>query len=253
MHVFRDVESELLRSTRAHASRIGRTSGGAIDPQVIRRESAYLRYLSICEAYTDTVLVDLEVQVGPAARGVARVADVPDDLAAALAAEPRAKAMFDILTSQNRFALYHRITSLKTEAARARKIEEYVAMLATEWKFSPDGRTLVASGEAVGLHSAAKYSETPLASRADMEEPELRHIPFGNSGEATDRRRDRGCADFRAIPDQADPERRLVLDTALGHFHVALLEDAQRQQPVGIQHRVQREERQPGDGHSWSA
>jgi hypothetical protein len=59
LHMFRDVESELLHSTREPALRIGRTSHGLIDPQTIRRESTYLRYLSICEAYTDTVLVDL--------------------------------------------------------------------------------------------------------------------------------------------------------------------------------------------------
>ncbi|MEI7056019.1 YdeI/OmpD-associated family protein [Nocardioides sp. CCNWLW239] len=57
-------------------------------------------------------------------------AETPPDLLAAIAAVPEAQAMYDVLTSQNRFALYHRITSLKTEAARARKIEEYVAMLA---------------------------------------------------------------------------------------------------------------------------
>lgn len=57
-------------------------------------------------------------------------AKTPPDLLAAIAAVPEAQAMYDVLTSQNRYALYHRITSLKTEAARARKIEEYVAMLA---------------------------------------------------------------------------------------------------------------------------
>lgn len=36
--------------------------------------------------------------------------EVPDDLAAALAAEPRAAAMFEILTSQNRFAVVYRVT-----------------------------------------------------------------------------------------------------------------------------------------------
>jgi len=57
-------------------------------------------------------------------------AKVPDDLAAALAAEPRAQAMFEILTSQNRFAILHRIANVKREETRRRKIEEYVEMLA---------------------------------------------------------------------------------------------------------------------------
>src|SRR5690606_7710973 len=38
---------------------------------------------------------------------------VPDDLAAALAAEPQAEAMFAILTSQNRYAILHRITTAR--------------------------------------------------------------------------------------------------------------------------------------------
>ncbi|NGN95130.1 hypothetical protein G5C66_20620 [Nocardioides sp. KC13] len=67
-------------------------------------------------------------------------AETPPDLLAAIAAVPEAQAMYDVLTSQNRFALYHRITSLKTEAARARKIEEYVAMLARHETIHPQKR-----------------------------------------------------------------------------------------------------------------
>lgn len=67
-------------------------------------------------------------------------AETPSDLLAAIAAVPEAQAMYDVLTSQNRFALYHRITSLKTEAARTRKIEEYVAMLARHETIHPQKR-----------------------------------------------------------------------------------------------------------------
>jgi uncharacterized protein YdeI (YjbR/CyaY-like superfamily) len=55
---------------------------------------------------------------------------VPDDLLAAIEASPRARATFDTLNNQNRFALGFRLGSLKTEAARARRVAEYVAMLA---------------------------------------------------------------------------------------------------------------------------
>ena len=55
---------------------------------------------------------------------------VPEDLAAAVAAVPEAQAMFDVLTSQNRFALIHRLGAVKRAETRARKIEEFVAMLA---------------------------------------------------------------------------------------------------------------------------
>ncbi|WP_028924398.1 YdeI/OmpD-associated family protein [Pseudonocardia acaciae] len=54
---------------------------------------------------------------------------VPDDLAAALAANPRASAMFDILTSQNRYAILHRLGDAKRPETRARRLGEFVAML----------------------------------------------------------------------------------------------------------------------------
>ncbi|WP_428150620.1 YdeI/OmpD-associated family protein [Brevundimonas sp.] len=59
-----------------------------------------------------------------------RGAEVPDDLQAAIDAEPKAKALFDVLTSQNRFALIHRTNALRTEAGRKKKIIDLVAMLA---------------------------------------------------------------------------------------------------------------------------
>ncbi|NMO91418.1 YdeI family protein [Actinomycetospora sp. TBRC 11914] len=54
---------------------------------------------------------------------------VPDDLAAALAASPEAAAMFERLTSQNRYAILHRLGQLKRAQTRERRIGEYVAML----------------------------------------------------------------------------------------------------------------------------
>lgn len=55
---------------------------------------------------------------------------VPEDLLAAIAANPDAQAMFDVLTSGNRFALIHRLGSVKRAETRERKITEFVAMLA---------------------------------------------------------------------------------------------------------------------------
>ena len=57
---------------------------------------------------------------------------VPDDLAAAIAADPAAQAMFDVLTRTNRYALVHRLGSVKRAATRERKITEFVAMLARQ-------------------------------------------------------------------------------------------------------------------------
>lgn len=57
-------------------------------------------------------------------------AEVPEDLAAAIAAEPRAQAMFDVLTSVNRYALIYRTNAVKQPATRERKIAGFVEMLA---------------------------------------------------------------------------------------------------------------------------
>lgn len=63
------------------------------------------------------------------AYGSGRDLAIPDDLQRAIDADPDAKAMLARLTEQNRFALAFRIHNLKTEAARRRKIEAFVAML----------------------------------------------------------------------------------------------------------------------------
>lgn len=55
---------------------------------------------------------------------------VPDDLAAALAADPGAQAWFDVLTSTNRFAVIYPIETVKRPETRARKIAGAVEKLA---------------------------------------------------------------------------------------------------------------------------
>jgi uncharacterized protein YdeI (YjbR/CyaY-like superfamily) len=55
---------------------------------------------------------------------------VPEALATAIAAEPAAQAMFDVLTKANRFALIHRLGAVKRVETQERKIREFVAMLA---------------------------------------------------------------------------------------------------------------------------
>lgn len=68
-------------------------------------------------------------------------AKVPDDLAAAIAANPDAAAMFEVLTSQNRFALIHRTQQAKRPETRARRIEQFVDMLARGETIYPQRRT----------------------------------------------------------------------------------------------------------------
>jgi uncharacterized protein YdeI (YjbR/CyaY-like superfamily) len=56
--------------------------------------------------------------------------EVPTDLATALAAEPGALALFEALDSQNRYAILYRIATAKRAETRARRIGQFVAMLA---------------------------------------------------------------------------------------------------------------------------
>ncbi|TCC15714.1 YdeI/OmpD-associated family protein [Kribbella speibonae] len=76
------------------------------------------------------------------AYGGSSAQEVPDDLAAALAAEPRAQAMFEILTSANRFAVVFRVNDAKRPETRARRIALYVEQLARGETIYPQKRTL---------------------------------------------------------------------------------------------------------------
>ena len=64
---------------------------------------------------------------------------VPDDLADALAADPRALATFRTLTSANRYSVLYRIGSAKKVETRARRVEQFVEMLARGETIHPQG------------------------------------------------------------------------------------------------------------------
>jgi uncharacterized protein YdeI (YjbR/CyaY-like superfamily) len=63
------------------------------------------------------------------AYGGSRETAMPDDLRAAIEAEPAARATFERLSAQNRFALAFRTQAMRTEAGRRRKIAALVEML----------------------------------------------------------------------------------------------------------------------------
>ena len=65
---------------------------------------------------------------------------VPDDLQAAIDAVPEARAVFDTLTAQNRFALTFRTEAMKTPAGRQRKIAQFVDMLRRGETIHPQGK-----------------------------------------------------------------------------------------------------------------
>lgn len=68
--------------------------------------------------------------------------DVPEDLAAALADNLKATAMFEILTKQNRYAVLLRIHSAKRADTRQRRIAQFVDMLALGQTVYPQRRKL---------------------------------------------------------------------------------------------------------------
>jgi len=57
-------------------------------------------------------------------------AEVPDDLRVAFEKKPKAKAFFDALDSRNRYAVLYRIHMANKPETRAKRIEQFVAMLA---------------------------------------------------------------------------------------------------------------------------
>ena len=67
-------------------------------------------------------------------------AEVPEDLRKALRANPPAHAMFETLTSANRYAVLYRIGNAKKAETRAKRIEQFVEMLARGETLHPQGK-----------------------------------------------------------------------------------------------------------------
>ena len=67
---------------------------------------------------------------------------VPADLAAALRANAAAQAMFEILTSQNRYAILYRVETARRAETRAANVAKFVAMLARGETVHPQKRQI---------------------------------------------------------------------------------------------------------------
>ena len=72
-----------------------------------------------------------------AAYDPASTATVPEDLQAALDASERADAFFKTLSGANRYALLFRIQTAKKPETRARRMQEFIAMLERGEKLYP--------------------------------------------------------------------------------------------------------------------
>jgi uncharacterized protein YdeI (YjbR/CyaY-like superfamily) len=66
-----------------------------------------------------------------------RQAGVPDDFQAELDKNPEAKAFFDTLNRQNKYAIFHRIQTAKKAETRARRIQQFIEMLEKKEKLYP--------------------------------------------------------------------------------------------------------------------
>jgi uncharacterized protein YdeI (YjbR/CyaY-like superfamily) len=74
------------------------------------------------------------------AYGGGRNMTIPDDLQAAIDAEPNARRMLSTLNAQNRFALAFRVHNMKTMAGRRKKIAAFVEMLKRGETIHPQGK-----------------------------------------------------------------------------------------------------------------
>ena len=74
------------------------------------------------------------------AYGSSKDMKIPDDLQAAIDAEPKAKEMLAKLSAQNRFSLAFRTHNMKTESGRKKKVETFVAMLKRGETIHPQGK-----------------------------------------------------------------------------------------------------------------
>ena len=81
----------------------------------------------------------------------------PDDLIAAIDANPKARAMYDTLNSQNRYALSFRLSQIKTDSVRANRVKEFVAMLARGETIYPNGAAVKKAAKKV----ATKVTKNP--------------------------------------------------------------------------------------------
>jgi uncharacterized protein YdeI (YjbR/CyaY-like superfamily) len=109
---------------REHVARL--TAAGRIEPPGQRQ--------------VDAAKTDGRWAAAYAPISAATQASIPDDLRAAIEADPRARKTFQTLGRFNLFALAFRTNNMKTPAGRARKIASLVTMLARGDTIVPESR-----------------------------------------------------------------------------------------------------------------
>ncbi len=92
------------------------------------------------ERHVDAAKADGRWAAAYAPIRLAGVSTIPDDLRAAIEANPRARKTFRTLSGQNLFAFAFRTNNMRTAAGRDKKIAELVAMLARGETIVPETR-----------------------------------------------------------------------------------------------------------------
>jgi uncharacterized protein YdeI (YjbR/CyaY-like superfamily) len=126
----RDEETSSIRCTPRRA----RSMWSQRNVENVARLEAAGRMLPAGRAAVEAAKADGRWQAAYPAQSASAL---PDDLAAAIAADPAAQAMCDVLTKANLFALTHRLGAVKRVETRERKIGEFVAMLARQETIHP--------------------------------------------------------------------------------------------------------------------
>ena len=135
-----DDESFLQRYTPRRA----RSIWSQINREHVRRLTAAGRMRPPGQQQIDAAKADGRWEAAYAPMRAATAASIPDDLRAAIDANPRARKTFGTLGRQNLFSLAFRTNNMKTAAGRARKIAALVAMLARgETIFPERGRRVL--------------------------------------------------------------------------------------------------------------
>jgi uncharacterized protein YdeI (YjbR/CyaY-like superfamily) len=131
-----DDESFLQRYTPRRA----RSVWSQINRDNVERLTAAGRMTPPGHRQVDAAKADGRWEAAYAPIRAATEATIPDDLRAAIDANPRARKTFQTLGRLNLFALAFRTNNMKTPAGRARKIASLVAMLARDETIVPESR-----------------------------------------------------------------------------------------------------------------
>jgi len=110
--------------------RRARSMWSQVNREHVRRLTAAARMQPPGQQQIDAARADGRWDAAYAPIRAASAASMPDDLRAAIDANPRARRTFDTLGRMNLFALVFRTNNMKTPDGRARKIASLVAMLA---------------------------------------------------------------------------------------------------------------------------